>query len=270
MIRLTRNKIDFKVYEDNTLYFYCLGNVFPLRNIMASKFISTCPTDLQELLRVIADSTSADNVFNDYQFSRKYKKLSNFVAGMIDSLGLEHISNDYYIPNRACFTAIGEIVYQKYYNKWSKIWDTFQLNYDSIRPYDMTISDKDSEKQGGTTKTDTENKSQGTDNNTSKVIDDTTDTSIYGFNSTSAVPSDKSVNKNTSTEENISENKTNREDIVTHGRTLDTERNITRKGNIGNITQQELIRQERELQEYIIWETIFNDLDRVFTRSKYI
>ena len=67
-----------------------------------------------------------------------------------------------------------------------------------------------------------------------------------------------------------SKNKSTSSNTTIHGRTNNIDRELSRTGNIGNITQQELIKQERDIVQYIIWDTIYDDLNRVFTRSKYI
>ena len=134
----------------------------------------------------------------------------------------------------------------------------------------MTTKEKIGEKQGGTTSNSSSTNDSSSDTNTSKVILDETEDSIYGFNSLEAVPSNKSKNSSENSENNESEYQSSSNNTITHGRTNDIDRELSRSGNIGNITQQELIKQERDISQYIIWDTIYDDLNRVFTRSKYI
>ena len=270
MIRLTRKKIDFKVYENNPLQFVCFGNCFPTYSSGRDLLFNEMNNELKVLLTDISHN-NVGTIMTNYISNRKYKLLSNLFIELIDNYGILY-NNTYkcYVPNGSVYKYLADSIYTLYYDKWSKLLDTFNLKYDAIRPYDMTITDNATHKQGGTTKTENNSDSTTTDDTTSKTTDNTTENSIYGFNSDNAVPSDKNINRSTINDKGQTINTSTRSDTVTHGRTLEEDRDIIRKGNIGNITQQELIRQERELQEYIIWETIFNDLDRVLTRSKYI
>ncbi len=46
-------------------------------------------------------------------------------------------------------------------------------------------------------------------------------------------------------------------------------RKTTRKGNIGNITMQELTAQQREMLQWQFWDVVFEDCDSVLTRGQY-
>ena len=49
----------------------------------------------------------------------------------------------------------------------------------------------------------------------------------------------------------------------------DLDRTVTRKGNTGNITSQEMIERELKLREYIISKVIYKDLNEYFTLMVY-
>ena len=134
----------------------------------------------------------------------------------------------------------------------------------------MTTKEKIGEKQGGTTSNSGSTDDSGSDTTTSKVILDKTEDSLYGFNSLEPVPSNKTENSSENLDSSENKNKSTSSNTTIHGRTNDINRESSRTGNIGNITQQELIKQERDIVQYIIWDTIYDDLNRVFTRSKYI
>lgn len=125
---------------------------------------------------------------------------------------------------------------------------------------------------------------------------------VYGFNSTNPVDSEKntktiagevqtsgtseSTSSHTSGKthnESITENENVDSDItdsntssatITGSSTENIEsvvnRKIVRKGNTGNITMQELIRQQRELVRFNIVEVMYDDIDSVLTRARYV
>ena len=262
-------RIEYKVVNNNIDRFIRLGNIIPSISSI-ERFTSKFSNNLNNLLLEISNGNTT-NLFIQYRSSSKLKTLSTVVLDLIEELGIsKYLLEDYYTPNERIYTILTEIIDARFYNKWNKIWETFSLQYNPIKPYDMTIDENRNEQHGGSTNI-SRDTTRKTDSKTiNKMTDDTTENSIYGFNSVNAVPSDKSVNNS---EENYTDDTTstdNSEVITKHGRNVNEDRNISRVGNIGNITQQELIERERELHKYQIWDTIFKDLDSVLTRSKYI
>lgn len=125
--------------------------------------------------------------------------------------------------------------------------DTSSRNSNSTKNDTMTYNSKDShtdsinESKGHTINYDTNNN----EHNEKTFTYDTTDT--------------------------VSNKKTlNTTDTVNHGKGFDNTREITRLGNIGNTSQQELIMKEFELRKIQIIDIIYKDIDSVLTRSKYI
>lgn len=262
-------KIDYKIASNNIDKFIRLGNIIPSISSI-ERFTSKFNTNLNNLLMEIS-SDNITNLFIQYRSKSKIKTLSTVVLDLIDELGIsKHMLEDYYTPNERVYTILTEIISSRYYNKWLKIWETFSIEYNPIKPYDMTINETRAEQHGGSTEISRDSTRKTDSETVNKITDDTTDNSIYGFNSVNPVPSDKSVNNS---EENYTDDTTitdNSELSTKHGRKVDEDKDISRVGNIGNITQQELIEREREIHKYQIWDTIFKDLDSVLTRSKYI
>lgn len=160
------------------------------------------------------------------------------------------------------------IIYNKFYDKWSKLVDTLSYDYDALSPYQMEI-----EENGSAT-----NVRNVSDSNSYENTADNTDTSNedlqqnsnrYGFDSEDAVPTDVNTNKNTTTTTGNTTGKGSASRTSSEDNKELTGRNITRKGNIGNRSMQELIEQQRELLRYQIFDVIYEDLDSVLTRSRY-
>lgn len=139
------------------------------------------------------------------------------------------------------------IVFSKYRDKWVKICNTFLLNYEKLEPYKMNTSDNVS--RDNTTKSNTKNSSS---NSTSKD-------GYYAFNSgTESNP----VNDNSSNYSEAVSESTSSTNVKT--------RNISKSGNIGNKSNQELIKDDINLwMHFNFWDIIFADIDRVLCSYIY-
>lgn len=123
---------------------------------------------------------------------------------------------------------------------WNKIYDAINTNYSPLENYDME-------------QTETPNVTK-TKNVKSKL---TTENDVYGFNSGNAVPSSKQT---------ASGNKLDNEETDTETGT----RGLTRHGNIGVTTSQQMLQSEIDLRSnYHFIEQIFNDVDSILCLLVY-
>ena len=177
---------------------------------------------------------------------------------------------------------------------WGKQWETMSFEYDPIENYSMReemMNDKTVTEYGkSTTRTDnlTHGKT-GTETRTDNLTDTATpnlttntENSVFGFNSSAAIPTDKqgqtatgsSTETHTGTEQkqyDISDIDTGTQTILDGGSDIHTHNYIlTRAGNIGVTTSQQMIESERALW---IWnffhDVVFPDIDRVLTIQIY-
>lgn len=176
------------------------------------------------------------------------------------------------------------VIEAKYKVNWTKLWATMIAEYSPITNYDMT---EDVTRDLNTTDDETNTKTLGSTverTNTRNLVDSTEHgkttseiDSVQGFNSTEFKPADKSEideggttsekhtgTDNVSTTQNDSEQggknakSTEKETITTH-----------RVGNIGVTTNQQLIREERELWVWNYFESVFRDIDKELTLFVY-
>lgn len=176
------------------------------------------------------------------------------------------------------------VIEAKYKVNWTKLWATMVAEYSPITNYDMT---EDVTRDLNTTDDETNTKTLGSTverTNTRNLVDSTEHgkttseiDSVQGFNSTEFKPADKSEideggttsekhtgTDNVSTTQNDSEQGgknvkgTEKETITTH-----------RVGNIGVTTNQQLIREERELWVWNYFESVFRDIDKELTLFVY-
>lgn len=176
---------------------------------------------------------------------------------------------------------VNSLLYVKFFDKWTKLIDTVLLKYDILNPLNITLSEtaKNTDTNSGsdsyTSSASGTIKDSGS-GSTKHEINETDSRSIYGYNSSSASPSDivNSIGDNsdsTSTENNRTTSAST-SDKQTFGRvlTVNSTRNHTRIGSIGNKTFSELVDSERNTATFVILDTIYRDLDSVLTRGRYI
>lgn len=189
---------------------------------------------------------------------------------------------------------IANLLYATCATNWRKQYATLSQVYDPIANYSMTerMSDDTTVDEYGRTQTRTDNLSHtktGTETSTPDLtetqtpnVTSTKSDTVYGFNSSSAKPTGGTETKATGT----STVKTAGTDATTYN-TTDTDtgtvgtvdggsdthtRNysLTREGNIGVTTSQQLLQSERDLWTwYYFHDVVFPDIDRVMVLKVY-
>lgn len=189
--------------------------------------------------------------------------------------------------------------------KWDKLKDLYLAEYDPLHNYldelVETVEDNTSKSTnlnasdtGSSTSTETidstrtDNLERSETNNSSENGTSRDESSIYGFNSSDAVPSNINDGDDTNTYQgttNVSNtgtqtNATSKslEDSSTRNRTSETESEVqntvtktsTHKGNIGNLTTQQLMKQEIELRRWNFIESVLEDAKELLTIPMYL
>lgn len=167
-----------------------------------------------------------------------------------------------------------------YRTQWSKLYAVLSAEYDPIKNYDMV------ETESGSRENSAKNDSQATRHEQGqRTYSDTgtvqnagsTDatTAVYGFNSNSAVDSDEMDSSLTNTETrnlaqtetpNITETQT---ESATSGNNEKFNRELTRSGNIGVTTSQQLLLSEIDLWKWSFFEQVFTDVDNILCLKIY-
>ena len=202
-------------------------------------------------------------------------------------------------------TLIANILWAMFGIQWTRLWATMKpVDYDPLTNYKMkeTLEGTESSTRtpdltkGDTGTVQTTGQNKRTPNLTRKGTGTANDTGsatninqngIWGFNSSTSVPSDMSdgtaTNENTTTldltETETGTDTTDRTNTDTYNRSYtetgtDTtagtsSRKLTRTGNIGTNTFQNLLQQERNIWMYNFFEQIFKDVDSVLTLPIY-
>lgn len=162
-------------------------------------------------------------------------------------------------------TLIANILWAMFGIQWTRLWATMKPpDYDPLTNYQMT--EDETENRTDTRTPDLTRKHTGTDRDEGSTTSNTQD-NLWGFNSTTSVPSD--MQDGTTSAES-----TNTRDLTDTETGTDTtagtsSRKLTRTGNIGTNTFQNLIQQERNIWMYDFFEQVFKDVDSVLTIPIY-
>ncbi len=159
---------------------------------------------------------------------------------------------------------IATLIYARFRTQWNKLWATMNPTYNPYTNYQMTEDETGSHTDTRTP--DLTRKHTGTDKDEGESTTNNQN-NLWGFNSSSAIPSDMQDGTNTA-------NNTNTRDLTDTETGTDTTagnniRKLTRTGNIGTNTFQNLIQQERNIWMYDFFEQIFKDVDSVLTIPIY-
>lgn len=238
--------------------------------------------------------TNLDIAYMDGHSGERY--CSNFI---------NHRLNDSNVLSSDNRTLIANILWAMFGIQWTRLWATMKpAEYNPLTNYKMEETVEGTESSTRTpdlTKGDTGTvQTTGQDKRTpdlsrkgtGTVKDDGSATNnnqngIWGFNSSTSVPSDMSdgtaTNENTTTrdltETETGTDTTDRTNTDTYNRSYtetgtDTtagtsSRKLTRTGNIGTNTFQNLLQQERNIWMYDFFEQVFKDVDSVLTIPIY-
>lgn len=136
----------------------------------------------------------------------------------------------------------------RFQTSWEHQNDLMSASYDPIENYNLTEN---------------ENIDKTLDIDTTNTLDrdgtSSSDNDIYAFNSVDAVPSDKNTGSTTM----------DGTDIVDSTEVTDEDRTLTRTGNIGVTTTQQMIQQELDLWKWNFMTDIFIDVASLLTLSVY-
>lgn len=238
--------------------------------------------------------TNLDIAYLDGHSGERY--CSNFI---------NHRLNDSDVLSSDNRTLISNILWAMFGIQWTRLWATMKpAEYNPLTNYQMQETMEGTENSTRTpdlTKGDTGTvQTTGQDkrtpnltrNGTGTVNDNgsatnTNQNGIWGFNSSTSVPSDMSdgraTNENTTTrdltETETGTDTTDHTNTDTYNRSYtetgtDTtagtsSRKLTRTGNIGTNTFQNLLQQERNIWMYDFFEQVFKDVDSVLTIPIY-
>lgn len=168
-------------------------------------------------------------------------------------------------------TTLANILYTRYGVQWGKLYKVLFAEYNPIENYSMT-----EEETPDITRTETpditRDKTISAKSDFTVTTNSDTATDVYGFNSASPVPQGESNGNSTVTTQGDADKNVTTENETETGTRTEREtgkRTLTRSGNIGVTTSQQMLESEIKLWEWNFYETVFKDVDTVLTVPKY-
>lgn len=187
----------------------------------------------KKLKELISDDS--DGLFHRIQRLGFFQWLTESLAGDLDTEYLYLHSGDKTISpllEHSSLDKVASIIVSKFGDKWNRLYDAFITRvYNPIENYSMTEIEK------------TNSKVKVTSSGTSGT---------YGFNSDTSVPTGESSTETTS-----------------EGNADDNRRELTRSGNIGVTTSQQMLQSELELRKWNFANMLFDDVDSICALSIY-
>lgn len=175
---------------------------------------------------------------------------------------------------------VAGLIFNIFNRKWTRLWNAFTIQYNPISNYDMTENET-IEDENANIKTDTGNITNVIDTDTTQtgtVSNSGTNSqnnSVYGFNSSSSVNSDSTAGTDSNTRIDNLAGTTDTTDTETHNLTINdsgtrnSERTLTRSGNIGVTTSQQMLNSEIELWQWNFFKMVFDDIDSILCLDIY-
>ncbi len=209
-----------------------------------------------------------DNFSNFFDYATEITSPLNITTNDLSDMFLELYKYRYMIidcnnnPDYNTYYKRAKIVYNLNKNKYIKLVNTEIVTYNPIENYSMTESETGN-RTPNLTRT-----SQGTanQNDTNSVVNSSTNSSIdsnTSFDSTTFYNNAKNeiTDNSTVTGENTSTNTSNV--TINETGTEQTEREMTRKGNIGVTTTQQMLEQERTVADFSTVKVFFEDVAKL-------
>ena len=182
------------------------------------------------------DEEKAD-IYDFLYFHNSYSKIISFLY--------EEVVN-----NASLMSVLISSIIERYKDKWNRLYDSLiTQQYNPIENYSMEESEKLKLSNVDSVK------SNSSDSGTANSTNDN-----YGFNSITAQPATKSTATTSATSTNN----------VDGTKTTDSDKTLTRKGNIGVTTSQQMLESEVILRnKYLFQDIIFKDLDDILMLDIY-
>jgi hypothetical protein len=214
---------------------------------------------------LITDATPFDtNDDIDYFLAHSsHKYLSSFFWRIMEMAEIDDIENITSTELNLIFQTIGK----KFGNKWNRLYQALVVTtYEPDENYNMEEIMSGNNQTATSTDTETWNYSKRNETDTSKTIEN----SEMAFNSSSYVNTSKGVESNKGAQsKNYQKVQTDGQGNVTTHVTEQTPYKLTRHGNIGVTTNQQMIEQEIELRKTVFKEIVYQDVDSMLASYTY-
>lgn len=254
-----------------------MNQILRISDLYPYPFESNIFTDMQadnELNRILSviltNNDEWISIGVEYTYNKSYsKRLSPLIEAMLSKYVVDEY-HDYVYTGDSKITwgdfikdfnrgLLNNVLRVRYRVKWAKLINSLEeLQYDTLSPFHTELDDNVIQDMLGSDTVNSTDNHSTTDNN-----------SVFPFN----VNFEKDENGNDVQQKPVptstNSESLNYTDKSKYERNGAHKRKATRKGNIGNMTNQQLIEEEINLRKNQIIDIIFDDLDELLTRNFY-
>ena len=160
------------------------------------------------------------------------------------------------------------VVYHKYNANWAKRWAALQAEYNPLENYSMEETETEDTTNTGTVGNVSTLTGSASRNNTEET-DATIDKSVYGFDSSQASPSESETDHSETTATETSTESQSGNNTRTDNLAGTRDRTLTRSGNIGVTTSQQMLQSELDIRMYDFYKSVYDDIDHILTIPVY-
>lgn len=166
---------------------------------------------------------------------------------------------------------VAKVIYAKFAYNWTKMYEAFTTDYAPLENYSMSENSTDDDTENGT-RNDTVSIDSAVSDSSNTTTTTNVDNATRGYNSSTEVPTtsqETTTNVVGSADDNVTTTKGTNETTATDSKTAKHEHTLTRSGNIGVTTSQQMLESEIELRKWSLFESYMSDIDTILTRRLY-
>ena len=230
-----------------------ISEIYPFEWIVdddnATIFGVLCDSDTYPLVAGFITSDNYQELNSDYYIGNSADK---FISPLHQKM-LDQISDD--VTKNQVIEFLTKVVYNRFAQKWKNIYDALMTEYNPLENYsmeevrtpDLTTDETQNEKTDITTERET-----------------SASNSYKGFNATDPVLVNQTDGDETTTTSGAkADNEVTKKIEQTGTETL------TRAGNIGVTTSQQMLESEFKVRQYDFYKMVYNDIDSILCLSIY-
>ena len=192
-------------------------------------------TEQNMKIKELFENDTDGGIFHRIQKIGFFSWLTEDMAGDLDTEYIYLRSGDKSISpllEHSALDKVASIIVMKFGDKWNRLYDAFITSvYNPIENYSMTETEK---------------------TNSKVKVTSSGKSGTYGFNSDNSVPTGESSTETTS-----------------EGNANDNNRTLTRSGNIGVTTSQQMLQSELDLRKWNFANMLYDDVDSICCLSIY-
>lgn len=234
--------------------------------------VFSAPTNLFYMLRTAHNAPWEDSKYDELLFNAYFGMRSNnkFISPTIIYIR-RYYNTAGTILDADSIEKLADIIWGMYGERWVRMWNVLKAEYNPIENYDMTEEETTTFGKS-TTRTDNLNHGKTGNDTVTPNLTETAQRNVFGFNSAdlNGEPSYKITTSNTGNSQTTYNTTETDTGTQTHADSGHDDRELTRHGNIGVTTSQQMLQSDIDLWVWNYFnDVVFPDIDRVITIPIY-